>query len=92
MTSIFQIKCLYGCININETRHEAYKLALWSNIETDKLMIDFISNDIRKRGVNKNSMKKQDNCDKLQKSVQDKVKNITAEDINKKSLLGFLCT
>ena len=69
MKSIFQIKCLYGCININDTRHEAYKLALLRKIEIDKLMIDFISNDIRKRGVNKNRMKKQENCDKLQKSV-----------------------
>ena len=48
MKSIFQIKCLYGCININDTRHEAYKLALLRKIEIDKLMIDFISNDISK--------------------------------------------
>ena len=40
--------------------------------------------------MNKNNMNKQELCDKLQKSVKDKVPNFTAWDMNRKVLSAFM--
>ena len=64
----------------------------WSDIRIPELKVDELRNELEKQGMNSNKMKNQDLCDTIQKYVEDKVPNVTNDEMYRKALSGFLNT
>ena len=64
----------------------------WSDIRIPELKVDELRNELEKQGMNSNKMKNQDLCDTIQKYVEDKVPNVTNDEMDRKALSGFLNT
>ena len=68
------------------------KLLLSSDGEINQLITGGLRNELCKRGLNENKTNKKEIHDTIWKSVEDKVPNFTDEDMDIKSLTGFLHT
>ena len=72
------------CRDINETRDGARKLVLSSDSEFNQLIIDGLSNELQKRGMNTNNTNNQELCNALKKYFEDNFKNVSAEEMKRK--------
>ena len=73
-----------GYREVNYTTDKSGKFVLLTDSQIDELKVDGIRNEIWKQVLNAKKMKKQKLCGTLRKSVEDKVPNVTNEEIIRK--------